>query len=276
MTEDKGDDDAAAGAGDGLLAGKVVIVAGVGAGLGRQIAVRAAAEGAAVVLGARTEPYLAEVAAEIAAAGGRAAYGRCDITDDGDCARLVALAVEQFGGVDCVVANAFAVGPLDEPIEQADLDGWNGVFGVTVAGSLKMARASLGALRRRGGGSIVFVGSQIVRRVRPGRAAYAASKAALLSAAQVLAREVGADGIRVNTVLPGAMDGPPLRAAFERRAAAAGTTPEAEYQSRAAPIALGRIPTDAECAGPVLFLASDLSCAMTGQSVDVNGGEIFT
>jgi NAD(P)-dependent dehydrogenase (short-subunit alcohol dehydrogenase family) len=175
-----------------------------------------------------------------------------------------------------VVANAFAVGPLDEPIEQADLDGWNGVFAVTVAGSLKMARASLGALRRRGGGSIVFVGSQIVRRVRPGRAAYAASKAALLSAAQVLAREVGADGIRVNTVLPGAMDGPPLRAAFERRAAAAGTTPEAEYQSRAAPIAMGRIPTDAECAGPVLFLASDLSRAMTGQSVDVNGGEIFT
>ena len=105
------------GPGDGLLAGKVVIVAGVGAGLGRQIAVRAAAEGAAVVMGARTEPYLAEVAEEIEAAGGRAAYGRCDITDDGDCARLVALAMEQFDGLDCVVANAFAVGPLDEPIE---------------------------------------------------------------------------------------------------------------------------------------------------------------
>jgi NAD(P)-dependent dehydrogenase (short-subunit alcohol dehydrogenase family) len=275
MMHDNGDG-AASGTGDGLLAGKVMIVAGVGAGLGRQIAVRAAAEDAAVIMGARTEGYLVEVADEIVAAGGRAAYGRCDVTDDGDCARLVALAEERFGGLDCVVANAFAVGPLDEPIEVADLDGWEGVFGVTVAGSLKMARASLGALRRRGGGSIVFVGSQIVRRVRPGRGAYAASKAALLAAAQVLAREVGTDGIRVNTVLPGAMDGPPLRAAFERRAAAAGTTREAEYRSRAAPIALGRIPTDAECAGPVLFLASDLSCAMTGQSVDVNGGEIFT
>jgi NAD(P)-dependent dehydrogenase (short-subunit alcohol dehydrogenase family) len=121
-----------------------------------------------------------------------------------------------------------------------------------------------------------MVNSQIVRRALPGRGAYATSKAALLTAAQVLARELGPYGIRVNSVVPGAMWGPPLRDHFERLADRAGTSVDEQYQRRSAPLALSRIPTDAECAGAVVFLASELSSAMTGQTVDVNGGETFS
>jgi NAD(P)-dependent dehydrogenase (short-subunit alcohol dehydrogenase family) len=259
----------------GLLAGKVLVVSGVGPGLGAQVALAAANEGAAVVMGARNASLIETLAADITSGGGRAAWATCDVTQEEQCAALVAIACERFGGVDCVVNNAYMSGPLDIPIEHADFDVWRQVFDVNLYGSLQMVRATLPALRRRGGGSIIFVGSQIVRRVFAGRGPYAASKAALLTAAQVLAREVGADNIRVNSVLPGRMWGPPLEAYYRRQAEADGVSTDEAIAAASDMIALGRIPTDEECAGAVLFLASDLAVAMTGQTVDVNGGETF-
>jgi len=137
--------------------------------------------------------------------------------------------------------------------------------------------ASLEAALRRLFGFERFQPGQeeIVRRVLPGRGSYAAGKAALLAAAQVLAREVGEDGIRVNTIVPGRMWGPNLQRWYETRAAERGVTVEEELAPVRELIALGDIPSDADVAGAVLFLASDLSIAMTGQTVDVNGGETF-
>ena len=259
----------------GQLDGKVVIVSGVGPGLGAQVATRAAAAGAAVVLGARREEQLREIAGRIEAEGGRVAWAPCDVTSDADCAALAATAVERFGGIDCLVNNAFASGPHDVPIEDSDFDAWQVAFDVNLFGSLRMSRALLPAMRQRGGGSIVFVGSQIVRRVFAGRGPYASSKGALLIAAKVLAKEVGPSNIRVNTVVPGRMAGPSLYRSYERRAVANGTSLEHEMQVGLATMALPTFPTDGDCAGAVLFLASDWSAAMTGQSFDVNGGETF-
>jgi len=130
------------------------------------------------------------------------AFQPCDITKEGDCEALVAAAEERFGGVDCVVNNAASTA-RGITLEDGAIDDWRPVFEVNFFGSLRLVKAAIPALKRSQGGSVVFVGSQIVRRVFAGRGPYASSKAALLTAAQVLARELGPYGIRVNTVVPG-------------------------------------------------------------------------
>ena len=257
-----------------LLEGKVMIVSGVGPGYGVQIARAAAREGAAVVLGARSADYLDAVATELAGEGFRALPVRCDVTRDGDCAAIVEAALERFGRVDSLVNNAFASGPRDVPIERSDFDAWQVAFDVNVFGTLRLCKAAIPALKATEG-SIVMVNSQITRRVFPGRGPYASSKGALLVAAKVLAKELGPDNVRVNTVVPGRMVGPTLLDSYALRAERKGITLDEEMAQAAATLTLPKLPTDEECAGTVLFLASDLALAMTGQSIDVNGGETF-
>jgi NAD(P)-dependent dehydrogenase (short-subunit alcohol dehydrogenase family) len=259
----------------GLLDGKVVVVSGVGPGLGRRIAENAGAAGAAVMMGARSTDYLDELATELKLQGVTAGYRRCDVTDQSDCAALVAGAEEELGGLDCVVGNAFATGPFGVTLEDADLDEWKVAFDVNLFGSLRLVQAAIPALKRRGGGSVVFIGSQIVRRVFAGRGPYASSKAALLTASQVLARELGPYDIRVNTVVPGRMWGPPLQKGIVRLAESRGMTVEEQHQRMLDDVSLPRLVTDEECARTVVFLASDLAAGMTGQSIDVNAGETF-
>lgn len=260
---------------DGLLVGKVMVVSGVGPGLGRRIAENAGAAGAAVMLGARSVDYLNDLTSQLKQQGIAVACRRCDVIAAPDCAGLVAAAVDEFGAVDSVVGNAFATGPFGVTLEASDLDDWKQAFEVNLFGSLRLVQAAIPALRRRGGGSVVFVGSQIVRRVFAGRGAYASSKAALLTAAQVLARELGPDDIRVNTVVPGRMWGPSLQRAMGGLAEQRGMTIDEQHQRMLDDVSLPRLATDEECARAVVFLASDLSAAITGQSLDVNAGETF-
>jgi NAD(P)-dependent dehydrogenase (short-subunit alcohol dehydrogenase family) len=257
-----------------LLEGKVAIVSGVGPGLGREIAVAMAREGAAVGLGARTESYLKEVVTEIERAGGAAVAAPTDITDAGQCRRLVEETASRFGRVDCLVNNAFRP-DVFKRFEEVDLDDWRGIVEVNLFGSLQLTQAVLPTMKDQRGGSIVFVNSQVVRKVLPRQGGYAVSKGALLTASQVLAKELGRHQIRVNSVVPGWMLGPGVEWLLEERARRAGNTVEEQYQKVASEMALGRIPTDEECAGAVVFFASDLSKVITGQSLDVNGGETF-
>jgi NAD(P)-dependent dehydrogenase (short-subunit alcohol dehydrogenase family) len=259
-----------------LLSGKVMVIAGVGPGLGAQVARSAAAAGSAVVLAARRTDYVEQLVGELRADGAQVAAKACDVTVDSDCRDLVAFAEREMGGLDCVVCNAFAQGKAyGRPLEEADVDDWRDAFEVNVFGSLRMVKASIPALKRRGQGAVVFVGSQIVRRVFPGRGPYAASKAALLTASHVLARELGPYGIRVNTVVPGRMWGPPLQRYLERLATDRGTSFEQEHRRMVDDVSLPRLSTDDESARVVVFLASELAAGMTGQSVDVNAGETF-
>ena len=204
-----------------LLEGKTAIVSGIGPGLGREIAVAFAREGAQVMLAARTESFLKEVAAEIEDAGGRAAYSPTNIADADQCRQTVERAVEAFGRVDVLVNSAFRP-DVFQPFENVDLVKWRKIFEVNVFGTLQLTQAVVPQMKAQGSGSIVFIGSQSMRKMSMPDGGYASSKGALMTAAQVLAQELGPDGIRVNTVVPGWMDGPAVRGMFEMIEAGGG------------------------------------------------------
>jgi NAD(P)-dependent dehydrogenase (short-subunit alcohol dehydrogenase family) len=258
-----------------LLAGKTVVVSGVGAGLGRQVAAAVVRDGGRAVLGARTEASLAKTAAEVDPGGARTAYRATDISDEGQCEALARLARERFGGIDAVVHVA-ALDSHFGGLEDADFESWRSVLDVNLLGTLRMTRACLPSLKQ-GGGSVVFIGTQsaVAAPSQVRQAAYAASKGALTSAMYALAREFGPHRIRVNTVLPGWMWGPPVQA-YVRFAARSEGVPEAAVLDRLTErMALPDLATDADVADAVAFLASDRARAITGQSLLVNAGELM-
>ncbi len=278
MTGAPGSDTATSATGDRrrttLLEGKVCVVSGVGPGLGRRAAVALAEHGADVVLAARRESVLDEVAEEVAAFGGRVLVVPTNITDVEQCARLAGTAAAELGGVDVLVNNAFRM-DVYQPFEDVDLTAWRKIADVNLFGTLQLTQAVLPAMHERGGGSVVMVASMVARKPQPLQGGYAVSKGALLTATRVLASELGSSGIRVNAVVPGWMWGPGVELYVSMTSQARGVPAEqvmAELEER---IAIGRVPTDEEVAGSVVFLASDLSAALTGQSIDANGGEVF-
>lgn len=258
-----------------LLNGKTVIVSGVGAGLGHQIASTVVRDGGNAVLGARTEGNLAKSAGEIDPDGSRSAYRATDITDEAQCEALAALALERFGRIDAVVHVA-AWDSYFGGLADADFETWQGVIDVNLLGTLRMTRACLPALKVRGG-SVVIIGTQsaVAAPSQVWQAAYAASKGALTSAMYSLARELGPDRIRVNTVLPGWMWGPPVQAYVQFTAHTEGV-PENEVLGRLTErMALPELATDGDVAEAAAFLASDRARAITGQSLLVNAGELM-
>jgi NAD(P)-dependent dehydrogenase (short-subunit alcohol dehydrogenase family) len=155
------------------------------------------------------------------------------------------------------------------------MDDWRKIFDVNVFGSVRLSQAVVPYMKAQGGGSIVMISSMSMRIVEPRFGGYAASKAALMTAAQTMAKELGAHQIRVNSVVPGYIWGPSLEGYFKHLAAEQRTTPEAVYAEIASRTALNHIPTSEEIAGAVVFFASDLSRAVTGQALDVNCGHFF-
>ena len=258
----------------GLLDGRAAIVSGIGPGTGRSIALAFAREGADIALAARSAGAVEEVAAEVRALGRRAVPMPTDVTRPEDCRRLAEAARSELGRVDVLVNNAFRSAPYDT-VEQASMDEWRQIFDVNLFGSVQLSQAVIPQMKAQGGGSIVMINSMSTRVIEPRFGGYAASKAALLSAVQTMAKELGADGIRVNSVVPGYIWGPALQGYFRQLATRQGTTPEAVYAEVASRTALNHIPDSDEIAAAVLFFASDLSRAVTGQSLDVNGGHYF-
>ncbi|MEU8522638.1 SDR family oxidoreductase [Streptomyces sp. NBC_01216] len=258
-----------------LLQGKTVVVSGVGAGLGHRIAAAVVADGGNAVLGARTAARLAKSAAEIDPEGRRTAFLPTDITDEARCEALAALAVERFGAVDAVVHVA-AWDSCFGGLEDADFATWRGVLDVNLLGTLRMTRACLPALKA-GGGSVVLIGTQsaVAAPSQVRQAAYAASKGALTSAMYSMARELGPYRIRVNTVLPGWMWGPPVRAYVRFTADAEGVSEDAVLARLAERMALPELATDGDVAQAAVFLASERARAITGQSLLVNAGEVM-
>ncbi|ELS53999.1 SDR family oxidoreductase [Streptomyces viridochromogenes] len=258
-----------------LLAGKTVVVSGVGTGLGHQVAATVVRDGGNAVLGARTPANLAKSAAEIDPDGAHTAYRTTDITDETQCEALAALARERFGRIDAVVHVA-ARDSYFGGLEDADFATWQSVIDVNLLGSLRMTRACLPALKERGG-SVVFIGTQssVAAPSQVRQAAYAASKGALTSAMYSLARELGPYRIRVNTVLPGWMWGPPVQA-YVRVTARTEGAPEADVLKRLTErMALPDLATDGDVADAVVFLTSDRARSLTGQSLLVNAGELM-
>ena len=261
-----------------LLDGKVAIVSGVGPGLGQANAHALAREGATVVLAARNAEYLAQVQKEIEAQGGRALAVPANLVDVEAVDALVARTVDEFGGLDILVNNAFRM-DRGQPFESAALDYWRKVYEVNVWGALGLTQACVPHLRvaatERGDASIVFILSMSMRKIRPNEGAYSTSKAALRTAVQALALELGPAGVRVNGVAPGWIGGPNVDMFIQWESENRSVEPAVVREEIEARIPLGVIPPQDEIAHSVVFFASPWSKVVTGQTLDVNGGEWF-
>jgi NAD(P)-dependent dehydrogenase (short-subunit alcohol dehydrogenase family) len=159
-----------------------------------------------------------------------------------------------------------------KPFAQTSFDHIRDTFELTVLGALRLIQGFTPALAVSKG-SVVNVNSMVVRHSDPKQGAYKMAKSALLAMSQSLASELGGQGIRVNSVLPGYIWGGTLKGYFEHQAGKYGTTVEQIYDAAAANSDLKRLPTEDEVASAILFMASDLSNGITGQTLDVNCGE---
>jgi NAD(P)-dependent dehydrogenase (short-subunit alcohol dehydrogenase family) len=254
-----------------LLAGTVVVVSGVGPGLGRSIALASARAGADVVLAARTSSRLDEVAKEVTALGRRGVAVPADITAGESAARLAEAALAAFGRVDTLVHNAFAMPPLTS-LADADLDAIRAAVETNAVAALRLTRLFTPALAASRG-SVVMINSAVLRHSRPGFGGYKMAKAALLALAQSLASELGPQGIRVNSVAPGYIWGDSLKWYFGYLARQRGVDAQQVYDETAAAIDLRRLPEPDEVGDAVVFLASPMARAITGQCLGVDCGE---
>ncbi len=257
-----------------ILKDRVVIVSGIGPGLGRELARCAVAEGARVVLAARSEDFLAEVARELDDAGAETLVVPTDITKVEDCQQLAERTVERFGRIDALINSAYTMGKV-MLFEEAEIDRWRVPMKVNYFGTLQLSQEVVPQMKAQGGGSIVMISTIAARKPMVNDTGYAGSKAALQAAARNLALELGPHGIRVNTVAMGWMWGPPAQGQIERLAAARGVTPAEVLAEVEARTALRGVPDDADCARAVMFFASEHSRAVTGALLDVNGGEFM-
>ena len=257
----------------GLLAGKVCVVSGVGPGLGRQAAALAS-HGADLVLAARRQSNLDEVAAEAREIGSRVVAVSTNVTNADACARLMEVGAEEFGGIDVLVNNAFRM-DVFQTFEEVDLAMWRKIMDVNLFGSLQMTRAALPFMRRRGGGSVVMVASMVASsaaaatgRLRhfEGRSSHGYPGLGVRARAFQRSRQRRGPGL----------DGRTFRRHLHRYGIDRPRCARSKGGGRAQPpVPLGDIPSDEEVAGSIVYLASDLSSAMTGQALDTNGGEIF-
>jgi hypothetical protein len=191
---------------------KVAIVTGASAGIGRATARLFSAEGAKVVVGARREAELASLVGEIEADGGTAVALAGDVRSEAYAKALVALAVQKFGRLDIAFNNAG--GPSTEVSET----GWNDAIAINLTGSFLGAKHQIAQMLKHGGGSVIFTSTFVGYSFGfPGVAAYAASKSGLIGLTQAFAAEFGPRGVRVNAILPGAVETGMYRAMNEQR-----------------------------------------------------------
>lgn len=256
-----------------ILQNKTVIISGVGPGMGRPMAVQAAKEGAKVAIAARSADFLNDVVKEIEQNGGTAIAVPTDVRSTDACRNLVQKTLDKFGRIDGLVNAAYRYDPPC-PIEEVDLDDWSNSLDITFMSALRMVKLVVPHMRAQGGGSIVNIGSMVVRKPSGFDGIYyTAAKGALSAATRALAFELGKDNIRVNIALSGWMWGKPAQDYFKYNAQATGVPEQEQIDAVASRIALRRIPPDVECAKTTLYLLSDYSSVVTGASIDVNGGE---
>jgi NAD(P)-dependent dehydrogenase (short-subunit alcohol dehydrogenase family) len=254
-----------------VLAGKVVVISGIGPGLGRSLAVEAAKMGARLVLASRTAERLEELKKEVEALGGEAVTVVTDVTDEDSRANLRDRTLEAYGRVDCVINNAFAIPPMD-PITKIKPSALAKVNETNVFAPLRLSALFADALAESKG-SIIMLNSCVSFSSQPEYAGYKLSKGALEHLASSLATELGARGIRVNSVAPSYIYEDVNRGYFDFLAAVEDKTHEQVYAEKAAPTDLLRLASSEEVARATLFLASDLASAVTGQMLTVDCGE---
>jgi 3-oxoacyl-[acyl-carrier protein] reductase len=242
---------------------RVVIITGAGQGIGRVFAKAFALAGARVAIAERNEEKAASVAAEIMAADGQALAVATDIADEASIREMIEVVDDEYGRIDVLINNAGIFSTLEmRPFDQIPVDEWERVLRVNLTGPFLCARAVLPAMRRAKWGRIINIASGAVRLGRPNYLHYIATKSALMGMSLSMARELGPDNITVNAILPGA-----TFTEIERKT----VTPEQKARIIASQcIPRAEVPED--LVGAVLFLASEASAFVTGQSINLDGG----
>ncbi|WP_216214903.1 SDR family oxidoreductase [Amycolatopsis aidingensis] len=255
-----------------MLDGEVVLVTGVGPGLGARLACRAAAEGAKVVMAARSTEVMTAEAERITAAGGEAFGMSCDVRKPEEVQRLVDAATERFGPITGLINSAYGHPGFADLLDTRE-KAIRRSMDIILFGALNVTRAVVPGMKAAGRGAIVNIGTMATRKPMRGDGGYAAAKAAMGSVTRSLALELGEHGIRANQAMMGWLDGPGVRFYLRMTAEQRGVAEQEIYDEIAGGKPLGRIPPDEACAGAVLFLLSRYASEITGATLDVNGGE---
>jgi len=258
-----------------LLKGQVAVVTGGGRGIGRAIARRFAAEGAIVLVAARTAIEIESVAAEITAAGGKGAAVRADVSREEDCQRIVVTAREKFSTVHILVNNAGDYGPV-KPVEEITPAEWDQVIAVHLRGAFLLTRLVLPEMYARGSGVILNISSLSAKSAFAWGSPYAAAKAGLLGLTRVTAAEAARRGVRVNAICPGPVPETQMSKELGRvLAERLNVSRQDQLTDFLEGILQGRGQTADEIAAAALFLVSDQASAITGQALNVDGGAAF-
>jgi NAD(P)-dependent dehydrogenase (short-subunit alcohol dehydrogenase family) len=247
------------------LNGKRALVTGASRGIGRAIALELAAAGARVALASRSQEALDGVAREVETAGGTALAVACHVGQREAVTALVARVADTWGGIDILVNNA-ATNPTMSPLVDLDQAAWDKIMQVNLTGPFLLCQRAVPLMIAGGGGSIINIASVAGLSPWPGLGAYGISKSGLIAMTKLLARELGASRVRVNAIAPGLID--------TRFSAALMQTPSI-YEGAVARTALGRHGVPADIVGAALFLASDASAYVTGQTLVVDGGSVM-
>ncbi|HZL31778.1 MAG TPA: 3-oxoacyl-ACP reductase family protein [Pseudolabrys sp.] len=242
---------------------RVVIITGAGQGIGRAFAQAFGMAGARVVIAERNEVKAASVAAEVMNAGGEALAVTTDVSDEASIAEMIEVVTDDYGRIDVLINNAGIFSTLEmRPFDQIPLEEWERVLRVNLTGPFLCARAVLPAMRQAKWGRIINMASGAVRLGRPNYLHYIATKSALIGMSLSMARELGPDNITVNAILPGA-----TFTEIERK-----TVTPAQKERIVASQCIPRPEVPEDLVGAALFLASEASSFVTGQSINLDGG----
>jgi NAD(P)-dependent dehydrogenase (short-subunit alcohol dehydrogenase family) len=254
-----------------LFKDKIVVVTGGGRGLGRDISLAFAREGAKVVLIGRTIGPLNETEEAIVALGSEALAIAADMADPDSVQSCAEQVLEHFGQVDVLINNAGVGGP-SAPLWETELAEWQETLDINTTGPFLCCRAFLPSMITRKSGSIIFIGSMTGKRQLLNRTPYAASKIAIVGLARTLAWETGPYGIRVNVISPGPMEGERMNWVLETQAKDQGLSVEEVRQRLSTSSPLDQFVPTEDVAAMSIFLASDMAGSTTGEDINVSAG----
>lgn len=248
------------------LKGLRVAISGAGSGIGLEMARRFAQEGASVFIGDANPSALGKLATSDPALGS----APCDVADRGSATGWIAACVASLGGIDCLINNAGIAGPTGA-VEAIDPAEWDRTLAVNITGQFNLTRLAVEHLRKSENGSILNLSSAAGRLGFALRTPYAASKWAVVGFTKSLAKELGGNGIRVNALLPGLVDGERIQNVFASKAAARGISAEQQQAESMAHASIKKLVPTSELADMAVYLASRHASTISGQAISICG-----
>lgn len=258
----------------GALDRMVVVVTGGNRGIGEAIAIAMGDAGAKVVISSRDRASAELVAARVVERGSEAIAVTADVTDEASVATFAEAVVDRFQRVDAVVANAGIAGPT-RPLHEVTLREWRECLQTDLDSVFLTFRAFVPLMIKQRRGSLIGISSMTGKRPLGGRTPYAAAKMGVIGLCRSLAIELGPYGIRVNSVCPGAVNGPRIAEVIRNQAALHGVSEESARREFTDASALKRLVEPGEVAAVCVYLASDASTAITGEDLNVSAGAVM-